>query len=217
MPTKKRKIDDVGRDRVVSYGILLYKESSVETQVVSSPTKESVSAASHSPSFQFLLGLIPQRNWWTVFKGMPEIEKNESPVDTALREFEEETGSRGLLTQTNFAPITTLHGRVGKHKEIHIYLHEGSIFDEKESFDLDKVVKIDSGYMAGKPEIVAVKWMTLDEALQGCDHDDGGRKSRIYKSQESILRDAYDFLNKTGSVTAKGKSSENQSRRTDEL
>ena len=140
---------------------------------------------------QFLLGMIPQRNWWTVFKGLPdnndEKEEEETPYETALREFEEETGTKGLLSKIE--PEHTLTGSVNKYKKLEIYLQDGSNFDESK-FDLSKVVKIDSGYMKGQPEIIKIQWLTLDEAL--ITGMDGGAK--IYKSQQHILKQAHDFL-----------------------
>jgi hypothetical protein len=56
-------------------------------------------------------------------------------------------------------------------------------------FDIDQVVKIDSGYMAGRPEIIDVKWLSLDQAMNGV-HDG----SKIYKSQETILSQAYEVI-----------------------
>ena len=171
---------------VVSYGILLYKRGDDDTAT-------NTSSSSSPPTIQFLLGLIPQRNWWTVFKGLPDDDEgDESPIDTAIREFQEETGSAGLLTRDSWAPVATLHGAVqGKHKKrLEIYLHPGSFFEPTTCFCLERVVKIDSGggYMHGKPEIVAVQWMTLDQALAGMNG------AKIYKSQEGILKQAQDIL-----------------------
>lgn len=155
---------------VVSYGLLLYKI--VNRKVY------------------FLLGLVPQRNWWTIFKGLSN--EGESSVETAIREFEEETGSLRLLTPREFSPKATLYGQVGKKKRLEIFLHEGSFFEVPESFCLEKVVAIDKGYMKGQPEIVDVQWCTLKEALSGM----GEKNAKIYKSQKDILKEAYDILSK---------------------
>ena len=168
---------------VVSYGVLLYKQRPVAVD------------ADKNDSIQFLLGLIPQRNWWTVFKGLPE--PGESPEKTAWREFQEETGWRpeagNIPTALQTNPLTTLHGRVGNKKRLEIFLYEGgSFFDNVEQhFCLERVVKIDSGYMKGKPEIVAVQWLTLHEALTGTNNAGG---AMIYKSQQNILKDAHEIL-----------------------
>lgn len=153
-------------NRPVSYGVLLYKRDGDE--------------------IRYLLGLIPQRNFWTVFKGMPN--EGETPEQTVLREFEEETGTSKLLKSID-AQIT-LKGTTGK-KNLVIYLQEGSHVSE-DCFNLEKVVTIDSGYMKGKPEIVAIRWLTLLEALHGIDG------ARIYNSQQDILQEAHDFITKSG-------------------
>lgn len=118
-------------------------------------------------------------NFWTVFKGMPE--PNETPHETALREFQEETGFDGLQ---KLKPEATLYGSTGK-KTLEIYLQQ---YQEEVVFDIDQVVKIDSGYMQGRPEIIAIDWMTLEQALEGYNG------AKIYNSQESILKDAYDAI-----------------------
>eukprot|EP00977_Amphora_coffeiformis_P017294 scaffold5538_cov159-Amphora_coffeaeformis.AAC.12 len=170
--SQKRKRGDTGK-RLVSYGVLLYKR-----------------VGNQPDGIRFLLGMIPQRNAWTVFKGMPSQKddgSDESPAETALREFEEETGSQGLLSLQEFRPEATLHGRASK-KHLEIYLHEGSFFDEQESFFAERVVKIDEGYMKGRPEIIAVRWLTLQQAMEGAD------LAKVYKSQEPILQEAFAIL-----------------------
>jgi len=128
--------------------------------------------------------LLSSGNYWTVFKGMPEA--GETPQQTAVREFCEETGSVGVLpTISDGAPI--LKGRTSA-KDLVIFLQDGSGIPES-IFDIDKVVKIDSGYMEGKPEIIGIRYLTLEEALSGT--DDG---AKIYKSQENILQQAQTYL-----------------------
>ena len=169
----KRKREEITK-RIVSYGILLYKRADDD----------------QPDGIRFLLGMIPQRDAWTVFKGMPSQKddgSDESPTETALREFEEETGCQGLLTLPEFHPEATLHGRTSK-KHLEIYLHEGSFFDEHESFCAERVIKIEDGYMKGRPEIIAVRWLSLQQAMEGADG------AKIYKSQESILQEAYAIL-----------------------
>ena len=109
---------------------------------------------------------------------------NETPYETALREFQEETGSSAL---TELSPIATLSGSTGT-KQLAIYLQEASKDDIV--FDVDRVVKIDSGYMAGRPEIIAIRWCSLQEALNGVDG------AKIYNSQETILTQAYNIIMK---------------------
>jgi 8-oxo-dGTP pyrophosphatase MutT (NUDIX family) len=149
-------------DRPVSCGLLLYKRDGDE--------------------IRYLVGLIPQRNFWTIFKGMPNV--GESPEQTALREFEEETGSTNVLNI--ITPETVLKGTTGK-KDLVIFLQEGSHVSQ-DCFNLENVVTIDQGYMKGKPEIVAIRWLTLSEALNGIDG------ARIYNSQQGILQEAQDFI-----------------------
>lgn len=115
---------------------------------------------------------------------MPE--SNETPQETAVREFGEETGSSGVLTSTSLEDAPTLTGRTSK-KDLVIFLRDGSAVSES-IFDLDKVVKIDSGYLVGRPEIVAIRWLTLEEALEGVDG------AKIYNSQQTILQQAETLL-----------------------
>ena len=46
--------------------------------------------------------------------------------------------------------------------------------------------------MKGQPEIVKIRWLTFEEALDGIN---GGAK--IYKSQQGILKQAHEFLTTT--------------------
>ena len=55
-------------------------------------------------------------------------------------------------------------------------------------FNVDQVVKIDSGYMAGRPEIIDIKWLSLEQAMNGA------HGAKIYNSQESILSQAYQAI-----------------------
>jgi len=194
---KRKRGGDRTTKRIVSYGILLYKRRTVEEE-----EEQEEAAAASGPHIQFLLGLIPQRTNWTVFKGVPDDAKgDETPYETALREFNEETGAPpGLLTLETFRPEATLHGRAGR-KHLEIYLHEGSFFRRKDHFCPERVVKIDNnddgggGYMQGMPEIVDVQWMTLKEALvDGKSSIKGGGGATIYKSQENILKEAHEIL-----------------------
>ena len=136
----KRK-RETSSNRPVSAGVLLYKKESHVTK--------------------YLLGLVPQRNFWTVFKGMPS-DDGETLEETALREFQEETGTENVLGD-KLKPETTLRGKTAK-KDLVIFLQKGSHVQES-MFDIDKVVKIDQGYMKGKPEIVAIRWLTKSQAL----------------------------------------------------
>jgi ADP-ribose pyrophosphatase YjhB (NUDIX family) len=118
--------------RLASFGVLLYRQ--------------------HGPSYQYLLGKIPQGNFWTCFKGMPQ--SNETPEATALREFAEGTGSTNSLVTID--AIAALTGKARK-KDLSIFLQDGSKISES-IFDIDRVVKFDSGFMEGHPKIIAIRW-----------------------------------------------------------
>ena len=151
---------------LTSYGVLLYKKG-------------------NAGIVQYLLGLIPQRTFWTVFKGMPEA-NDVSPHETALREFYEETGiiRKDLVAVSPDAPV--LEGRAGKKRLIIYLVHAPEI--QESMFEIGRVVKIDQGYMAGQPEIVAIRWLSLQQAVEGIDG------AKIYNSQESILHQAQSIL-----------------------
>ena len=157
-------------NKVISYGVLLYRR-------IDNPD------TTNGHKIEYLLGLIPQRNWWTVFKGLPE--EQETPHQTALREFAEETGTLEDRVLKSLHPDTTLYGTVGNKKQLVIFLQDGSHI-QTSCFNVDNVVKIDGGYMKGRPEIVEIQWMTFEEAMDG--------NVKIYKSQQSILQDAQKFL-----------------------
>lgn len=181
--SKRKRVDEGAK--VVSHGLLLYKHD-VD--------------GSNPHAIHFLLGLIPQRNWWTVFKGLPE--EGETPYESALREFREETGMvdplvlAKLSSAESLKPETTLHAKVGSGKDLNIFLIEASHISES-SFDVSKVVKINQGYMSGRPEIVAIRWLTLQQALTGVDG------AKIYKSQQDLLKEAHRFIEDKGSGKAK--------------
>ena len=210
----KRKREE--RQRVTSYGVLLYRRDGDGGNCLGNNAKKNggddddaaAQERGAAMTIRFLLGLIPQRNWWTVFKGLPRSsgeegqrreggEETETPHQTALREFAEETGTvdRTVLREIN--PELTLKGEVRTgNKDLEIYLQDGSEISA-DCFDVDKVVRIDRGYMEGKPEIVEIRWLTLEEALGGVASVSGGSSSssaKVYTSQRKILRDAHEFL-----------------------
>lgn len=163
-----------------SYGILLYRKND------------------DAGEFQYLLGLIPQGNAWTMFKGLPE--PNERPEETAIREFEEETSLAIPYPSWEECPMKMkLYGVTSTKKLIEIYLIPAPIpsasvpaeceFDVSK-FDVDKVVKIDSGYMEGKPEIVEIRYMSKRQAIEGVAGRGTSRVAKIYKSQIGILEQA---------------------------
>jgi predicted NUDIX family NTP pyrophosphohydrolase len=97
---------------------------------------------------------------WMIPKGM--IEPGEAPAEAALREFEEETGTR--ITAVPF-PLATVRQAGGKMVEA--FAAEGDL-------DPDSITSIDfelewpprSGRMQHFPEVEAARWMTLAEARE---------------------------------------------------
>ena len=161
----------------LSYGILMYKRDHEDN------------------SFKYLLGLIPQRNAWTVFKGMPDA--GETPEQTAIREFIEETSLPFPYPEEEFENIlvTKLYGKTSK-KLLEIYLVEAPANVDISIFDVDKVVKIDGEYMKGQPEIVDIQFLTKDQAIHGTNvtTSKGHKHVNIYKSQKGIIEHAEVFL-----------------------
>ena len=98
----------------ISHGVLLYRRKP------DAPSPHDNAATANGINFEFLLGMIPQRNFWTVFKGMPN--DNESPLETAAREFQEETS---VNLPDNWTAETILWGKTSK-KYLHISLVDGS-------------------------------------------------------------------------------------------
>mmetsp|Transcript_46174 Transcript_46174/g.112842 ORF Transcript_46174/g.112842 Transcript_46174/m.112842 type:complete len:342 (+) Transcript_46174:71-1096(+) len=78
-----------------SYGVLFYRRRRLRHVVGGGSSGNDHQQQLQHYEFQYLLGLIPQRNFWTVFKGMSETAdsngESESPFETAIREFEEES------------------------------------------------------------------------------------------------------------------------------
>jgi len=171
---------------VVSYGILLYKVDDDDA---------------HDSKYKYLLGLVPQGNAWTVFKGMPEDDGSETPEQTAMREFEEETSipfpyptfSSSNNCAGSEVKLTTLFGQTSnKKKLLEIYLVKAPADFSTAAFDKEKVVRIDSGYMKGKPEIIDIRFLTKRQAVEGTNL--AGKVVKIYKSQVGILEHADVFL-----------------------
>jgi predicted NUDIX family NTP pyrophosphohydrolase len=95
---------------------------------------------------------------WMIPKGM--VEEGEKPAEAALREFEEETGTR--LTAVPF-PLATVRQAGGKMVEA--FAVEGDL-------DVDHITSIEfeiewpprSGRRQSFPEVEQARWMGLDEA-----------------------------------------------------
>lgn len=95
---------------------------------------------------------------WMIPKGM--VEPGEAPAEAALREFEEETGTR--LGAVPF-PLATVRQAGGK--QVHAFAVEGDLDAEtiqSTLFELEWPPR--SGRIERFPEVVAARWMTLDEA-----------------------------------------------------
>ncbi len=95
---------------------------------------------------------------WMIAKG--GIEPGETPAEAALREFEEETGTR--LTKGPF-PLATIRQTGGKVVEA--FALEGDL-DPKTARSNDFEVEWPprSGHRQRFPEIAEVRWMAMDEA-----------------------------------------------------
>lgn len=97
---------------------------------------------------------------WMIPKGM--IEPGEKPVEAALREFEEETGT--LLTAVPF-PLATVRQAGGKIVEAFAVegdLDQGGI----RSIDFEMEWPPRSGKMQRYPEVVEARWMPLGQARE---------------------------------------------------
>jgi len=97
---------------------------------------------------------------WMIPKGL--VEHGETPVEAALREFEEETGTR--LTTVPF-PLATVRQAGGKLVEA--FALEGDLDPaaiRSNEFELEWPPR--SGRLQPFPEIAEARWMTLDEARQ---------------------------------------------------
>jgi predicted NUDIX family NTP pyrophosphohydrolase len=97
---------------------------------------------------------------WMIPKGM--VEPGESPAEAALREFDEETGTR--LTSVPF-PLATVRQAGGKRVEA--FAVEGDLDPaglRSNDFELEWPPR--SGKVQRFPEVVEAKWMGLAEARE---------------------------------------------------
>jgi predicted NUDIX family NTP pyrophosphohydrolase len=95
---------------------------------------------------------------WMIPKGM--VEHGEAPADAALREFEEETGTR--LTAVPF-PLATVRQAGGK--QVEAFAVEGDLDPEaitSNEFEIEWPPR--SGQRQRFPEAAEARWMTLAEA-----------------------------------------------------
>ena len=97
---------------------------------------------------------------WSIPKG--EFTESEKPFDAALREFEEETGSKLNGVFIELTPITLKSGKI-----IYVWAHEQDL-DTKSiicnHFQLEWPPK--SGVLESFPEVDRAEWFTIEQALQ---------------------------------------------------
>lgn len=109
---------------------------------------------------------------WSIPKG--EIDEGEEPLQTAIREFEEETGFR---VDGMFLPLSEVRQSGGK--TVHAWAVEGDIDPAtltSNTFSLEWPPK--SGNVAEFPELDRVEWFSIEEA---------GR--RVLKGQLPLLEE----------------------------
>jgi predicted NUDIX family NTP pyrophosphohydrolase len=95
---------------------------------------------------------------WMIPKGA--VEAGEKPAEAALREFEEETGTR--LSSVPF-PLTKIRQAGGKHVEA--FALEGDLDPAavtSNEFEIEWPPR--SGRLERFPEVVEARWMSLNEA-----------------------------------------------------
>ena len=146
----------------VSYGILPYRL--------------------HNNRIEFLLGMPPQGNYWTVFKGAKN--PGEQDHEAAKREFREETGFM-FPHEAHFDDSKILTGVVGKgrqQKELKIWLIEMPDLQIVD-FNPANVLPINTGHYAGQPEIVKLEWVTSETAVE-----------RMPLSQKTMIAQAEGYL-----------------------
>ena len=111
-------------------------------------------------------------------KGM--VEPGETPVEAALREFEEETGTR--LTTVPF-PLATVRQAGGKLVEA--FALEGDLDPaaiRSNEFEVEWPPR--SGRLQPFPEVAEARWMTLDEARH-----DASKPAAVLDALEAKLED----------------------------
>jgi predicted NUDIX family NTP pyrophosphohydrolase len=95
---------------------------------------------------------------WMIPKGA--VEAGEAPAEAALREFEEETGTK--LSSVPFR-LATIRQSGGKYVEA--FALEGDLDPETvKSNEFEMEWPLRSGRMERFPEVAEARWMTFDEA-----------------------------------------------------
>jgi len=129
----------------LSAGVLLFRQRDGETQVLL--------IKPGGPSWR-----NKHAGAWMIPKGA--LEDGEGPAEAALREFEEETGTR--LEAVPF-PLARIRQSGGKHVEA--FAVEGDLDPAKStSNDFEMEWPPRSGRRGRFPEVVEARWMTIGEA-----------------------------------------------------
>jgi len=97
---------------------------------------------------------------WMIPKGL--VEHGETPVEAALREFEEETGTRLTTVPFPLAPVRQAGGKLVEAFALEGDLDPAAI--RSNEFELEWPPR--SGRLQPFPEVAEARWMTLDEARQ---------------------------------------------------
>ena len=115
---------------------------------------------------------------WSVPKGIPE--KGEDLLQTAKREFKEETG---FEVEGDFMPLNPVKYPNGKM--VYTYALEDEIDEQQvKSNTIDIEWPPNSGKTINIPEVDKARWFSLDEA-----------KSKIHKGQVAIIENLEKKLN----------------------
>jgi len=95
---------------------------------------------------------------WMIPKGA--VEAGEAPAEAALREFEEETG-----TKLNSVPFPLARIRQSGGKDVEAFALEGDLDPETvKSNEFEMEWPLRSGRMERFPEVAEARWMTFAEA-----------------------------------------------------
>jgi predicted NUDIX family NTP pyrophosphohydrolase len=97
---------------------------------------------------------------WMIPKGM--IEPGENPAEAALREFEEETGTRLTTVPFRLATVRQAGGKI-----VEAFAAEGDLDPAAiRSIDFEMEWPPRSGRMQRYPEVIEARWMSLGQARE---------------------------------------------------
>lgn len=132
----------------ISAGLLMYRRYGEEWQLFL--------AHPGGPYFE-----KKDEGWWTIPKGLPEA--GEEPLETAIREFREETG---IPINGPYLPLGRIKQKGGKW--VHAWAFEGDWQEEKgircNTFKVEWPYK--SGRWQEYPEVDRVGWFSYEEACR---------------------------------------------------